>query len=95
MISGHRGVYVPHEYGSGLYDSDGTMIRKRSSHIPTTTPQEAITVPVIVRSLRMARNGNGSMKLQNTIVQNSGAYVPACVAQKHGHFDGSHCRTRW
>src|SRR5215468_3819502 len=84
VISGHRGRYVPHEYGSGFRDSPGTMIRKRSSHIPTTTPHDAMTVPVIVRILRMARNGNGRMKLQNTIVQNKGAYTPDCVDQNAG-----------
>src|SRR5262245_27312524 len=82
--SGQRGMYVPHEYGNGLCASDGTMIRKRSSHMPTTTPQEAMTVPVIVRILRIARNGKGRTKLQNTIVQNKGAYVPVCVDQNAG-----------
>src|SRR5262245_4557935 len=84
VSSGQRGMYVPHEYGNGLCESDGTMIRKRSSHMPTTTPHDAITVPVIVRNFRIARNGNGRMKLQNTMVQNKGAYVPVCVDQNAG-----------
>ena len=33
---------------------------------------EAITVPVIVRSFLIARSGNGIRKLQKTIVQKSG-----------------------
>ena len=49
--------------------------------MPTTIVEDAITVPVIVRSLRIASSGNGITKLQNTIVQNSGAYEPVCVSQ--------------
>src|SRR5262245_4055959 len=89
VISGQRGMYEPHEYGSGFLDKPGTMMRNRSSHIPTTTPHEAITQPVIVRSFRIARNGNGRMKLQNTIVQKSGAKVPICVDQNTAISDGS------
>ena len=48
------------------------MIRNRSSHMPITTPQDAITVAVIERSFRIASNGKGRTKLQNTIVQNNG-----------------------
>ena len=65
------------------------MIRNRSSHIPTTTPNEAMTVPKIVRSLLIARMVKGRRKLQKTIVQNSGAYAPRCVAQNTAISEGS------
>ena len=58
------------------------MIRKRSSHIPTTMQIDAITVPVIVRSRLMARIGTGIRKLSVTMVQNSGAKSPRTVDQK-------------
>src|SRR5437016_4073533 len=89
VISGHLGTYEPQEYGNGLCDRPGTIIRKRSSHIPTTTPQDAITVPVMVRSFRIASNGNGRMKLQNTIVQKSGANLPTCVVQNTAISEGA------
>ena len=54
---------MPHEYDVDLRDSDGTMIRNRSSHIPTMTPHEAITAVVIDRSLLMASSGKGITKL--------------------------------
>ena len=49
--------------------SDGTMMRNRSSHMPTTTVHEAMTHPVIVRSFLSDRMLNGITKLQSTIVQ--------------------------
>src|SRR5678810_454304 len=79
--SGHRGMYEPQEYGVPLYDSEGTMIRNLSSHIPITTPTEAITVVVIDRSFRIVRSGKGRTKLQTTMVQNNGEYLPICVDQ--------------
>ena len=54
--------------------SDGTTIRKRSSHIPTTTPAEAMTQPSIVRARGIDRIISGNTKLQITIVQKSGAW---------------------
>ena len=62
-----------------MWLSDGTTIRNRSSHMPTTTPNDAITQPVMVRSFLIARIENGSTKLQKTIVQYSGANDPRCV----------------
>src|SRR5262245_9067324 len=88
VISGQRGMYAPQEYVSGLRDNDGTMMRNRSSHIPTRTPHEARTVPVIVRHRRMARKGNGTMKLQNTIVQKNREYVPVWVDQNTAISEG-------
>ena len=45
------------------------MIRKRSSHMPMTTPNDAMTQPVIVRNRLMPISTSGSTKLQVTIVQ--------------------------
>ena len=70
------------------------MIRKRSSHMPMTTVDEAIAVPVIVRSLLMARIGHGMMKLQTTMVQNSGAKCLRMRLPEHGHLRRRRCRTR-
>src|SRR4030095_16464347 len=75
------GENVPHEYGNCLWVSDGTTIRKRSSHMPTTTPHEAMTQPRMVRVFELVRIAIGSTKLPTTIVQYSGAYSPRCVAQ--------------
>src|SRR5436309_609115 len=82
MISTGRGRYCPHMYGRNLWPSDGTTIRNRSSHMPTTTVKEAMTQPVIVRSFLMERMTNGITKLQTTIVQKSGANEPRCVTRK-------------
>src|SRR5437588_9873130 len=49
-ISTGRGRYCPHEYGRYLWLSDGTTMRNRSSHMPTTTVHEAMTHPATVRS---------------------------------------------
>src|SRR5437667_394722 len=75
-ISTGWGRYDAHVDGKFFLASDGTTIRNRSSHIPTTIVEDAITVPVIVRNFLMARSGKGMTKLQNTIVQNSGEYAP-------------------
>ena len=45
------------------------MIRNRSSHMPTSTVEEATTHPVIVRSFLSERITKGTTKLQTTIVQ--------------------------
>ena|ERR1700681_2366645 len=84
VISTHVGRYVVllQLYGKYFCASEGTIIRNRSSHIPITTPVDAITVPVIVRNFLIANIGNGIRKLQTTIVQNSGEYFPVCVNQK-------------
>src|SRR5215831_20222241 len=81
MISTGWGRYELQLYGRFFVASDGTTIKKRSSHIPTTIVDDAITHPVIVRNFLIARIGKGITKLQNTIVQNSGAYDPVCVSQ--------------
>src|SRR5678816_2148471 len=78
-ISGHWGAELPQEYGNDFLESDGTMIRNRSSHIPTMIPHEAITVDEMERTLRIASNGKGSTKLKNTMAQNRGEYAPDCV----------------
>src|SRR3954470_22923797 len=80
-ISGIRGRYDPHEYDRYLWLSVGTMMRNRSSHMPTTTPHEAITQPVTVRSRLNDRMQSGDTKLQTTMVQESGANEPVCVVQ--------------
>src|SRR5271154_4793332 len=82
------GRYVPQEYGKNLRSSEGTTMRKRSSHMPTTTVHDAIAVPVMVRSRLMARMGTGMMKLQTTIVQNSGANCLRMVSQKTAISEG-------
>src|SRR2546426_9961632 len=79
MISTGRGRYWPHVYGRYLWPSDGTTMRKRSSHMPMTTVNDAMTQPVIVRSFLIERMTNGIAKLQATIVQKSGANEPRCV----------------
>src|SRR5450755_4483493 len=89
VSSTHVGRYVPQLYGKYLCESDGTMIRYRSSHMPITTVNEAIAVPRIVRVFLIARSGNGITKLQRTISQNSGEYDPVCVTQKTVISDGS------
>ena len=64
------------------------MIRKRSIHMPTTTKQPAIAVPVIVRKRLMAKIGTGMMKLQKTMVQNIGAKFKRMFCQKTAISDG-------
>src|SRR5262245_27706917 len=81
MISTGCGRYRPHEYGRYLWLSDGTTIRNRSSHMPTTTVNEAMTQPVIVRSFLIDRMTNGTTKLQTTIVQKSGENEPRWVTR--------------
>src|SRR5712691_7951982 len=76
-----RRRYVPHPYGRYLWPRDGTIIRNRSSHIPTQTPADAMTHPPIVRSFLMLRIATGTTKLHVTIVQKSGAKVPFWVTQ--------------
>src|ERR1700674_1643310 len=68
MISTGRGRYVPQLYGRYLGQSDGTMTRNRSSHMPPRTEHEAMTQPAMVRSFFSARIGNGITKLHTTIV---------------------------
>ena len=65
------------------------MMRKRSSHIPMTTPIEAMTHPVMVRNRRMPIRISGSTKLQITIVQYSGANDSRCVRQNTAISAGS------
>ena len=65
-----RADSVPHEYGNCLCVSDGTMIRKRSSHMPITTPNDATTQPAIARVFVVRRGSpSGITKLHVTIVQ--------------------------
>src|SRR5579864_2924913 len=84
VSSTHVGRYVVllQLYGKYFCASEGTIIRYRSSHIPMTTPVDAITVPVIVRNFLIASIGNGITKLHTTIVQKSGEYFPVSVSQK-------------
>ena len=49
---------------------------------PAIIVEEAMTVPVIVRSFAIESNGNGINRLKDTIVQKSGANEPVCVRQK-------------
>src|SRR6266571_7484169 len=79
MISTGRGRYVPQEYGRYLWPSDGTTISKRSSHMPISTQNDAMTQPAIVRSRLIDMMKNGTTKLQTTIVQYRGAKEPFCV----------------
>src|SRR3989442_9091738 len=81
MISTGCGRYELQVYGRFFLASDGTMIRNRSSHMPTTIDDAAMTHPVRVRSFLIASTGKGMTKLQNTIVQKSGEYVPVLVSQ--------------
>ena len=53
--------------------SDGTTIKKRSSHIPMTTPVEATTQPAMVRVFEFDKMISGTTKLAITIVQYRGA----------------------
>src|SRR5262249_50015537 len=82
MISTGLGRYEPQEYGRYLCPSDGTTIRKRSSHIPTHTPADATTQPLIVRKRLIPRMMSGATKLHTTIVQNSGENEPFWVTHR-------------
>src|SRR3989442_7709008 len=81
MISRGRGGWWPPVSGRYLGRGDGTTMRKRSSHMPMTTVNDAMTQPVIVRSFLIERMTNGIAKLQATIVQKSGANEPRCVTR--------------
>ena len=52
--------------GARGFESDGTTIVKRSSHMPRFTEIDAMSVPLIVRVRGFARIGNG-MTTQKTI----------------------------
>src|ERR1700733_9398355 len=82
------GRYRPQEYGKYLWSRAGTMIRKRSSHIPSTMVHDAIAVPVMVRKRFMARIGTGIRKLQNTMIQKSGANCWRMLVQKTAISEG-------
>src|SRR6266496_1296551 len=62
------------------FDSDGTTIVKRSSHIPMFTEIDAMSVPVIVRVRGFARIVNGTAKQNTSIAQNNGAKRPNTFA---------------
>src|SRR6185295_9806211 len=75
-ISTQVGAYVPQLNVSRGCVSVGTMIKNRSSHIPTTINADATIVPLIVLNRLIASSGAGMMKQQITLAQNSGAYDP-------------------
>ena len=52
-----------------MWPSDGTTMRKRSSHMPTHTQIDAMTIDGSFRSFLNERIVNGITKLQATIVQ--------------------------
>src|SRR5207247_8952347 len=54
MISTGRGRYVPQLYGKYFWPSEGTMIRNRSSHMPTSTDDAATTHTAMFQSAARA-----------------------------------------
>src|SRR5512143_35983 len=66
--------------GARGFDSDGTTIVNRSSHMPMLTEIEATSVPAIVRVRGFARIVNGIAKQNTSIAQNSGANRPNSFA---------------
>src|SRR6266540_4025887 len=66
--------------GARGFDSDGTTMVKRSSHIPMFTEIDAMRVPAIVRVRGFARIVNGTTKQNASIAQNNGANRPNSFA---------------
>ena len=57
-------------------------------YIPSTMVHDAIAVPVMVRKRFMARIGTGIRKLQNTMIQKSGANCWRMLVQKTAISEG-------
>src|SRR5918997_1499332 len=81
VASVNDGQYVLWLYARNGCVSVGTMMRNRSSHMPTRMHTEAKKMSGIVRSFAMARIGNGIRRLHVTISQNSGANRPEIFDQ--------------
>src|SRR6185295_7455568 len=89
VTSTHVGLYAPQLKVNRGCESVGTIIRNRSSHIPTTMQVEAITVPLIVLNRLNANIGTGTRKQQTTIVQNRGENAPLTFDLKTAISEGS------
>ncbi len=67
------GKYIPDGNGRRGFARVGTIMVKRSNHIPTSTEMEAMRTPTIVLVLLKLRMSTGKMKLHRTMVQKKGA----------------------
>ena len=75
--------------GARGFESVGTTIVKRSSHMPMFTEIDATSVPVIVRVRLFARIVKGTTKQNTSIAQKSGAKCPNSFALKTPNSFGS------
>src|SRR6266498_371743 len=81
--STHDGTYDGAVIGRRGLERLGTTMRKRSSHIPTSTKSDATTVPhTFVRVREFARSAKGMTKQEMTMVQKSGENFPSVLERK-------------
>src|SRR5512143_3644219 len=81
--STHDGEYAAAVSGSRGLERLGTTIRKRSSHIPSSTETDAATGPQIVPRVRLLQSSaNGITKQLTTIVQKTGENFPSVFERK-------------
>src|ERR1700744_2949260 len=81
-ISTQVGEYFPQPAVRRGVAKVGIIIRNRSSHMPSSTPGDAMVAVVMERSLRIPSSKNGMKKFTTTIPQNCGEKRPSTFTLK-------------
>src|SRR5664279_1498576 len=77
------GAYGPHRHGSNSCDSDGTMITKRSYHIPRLMKIESVKRNVVLRRSFCEKSRSGSTMLHVSMIQAAHHHWPKTLFMKY------------